>query len=214
MSAITGIYHRDGHFHDKNNIKNMNDCLSHRGPDDSGILCKESIAFGHQMLHTTPESINEKLPYMDEINGLFITSDARIDNRLELSEILNLENAENVPDSLFILKAYEKWGEKCPEKLLGDFAFAIWDKKEEKLFCARDHMGVKPFYYYLSDDIFLFATEKKSILINPDISKELNELRIGFFLKNFLDKESTFYKNISILPPAHSLTIKAHKTKS
>ena len=67
------------------------------------------------------------------------------------------------PDSYFILKAYQKWGEKCPEELLGDFAFAIWDRDNKKLFCARDHMGVKQFYYYLSDNAFYFATEIKAI---------------------------------------------------
>ena len=80
-----------------------------------------------------------------------------------LSKELDIENNENVSDSYFILKSYEKWGEKCPEYLLGDFAFAIWDKNKEKLFCARDHMGVKPFYYYLDENIFVFGTEIKAL---------------------------------------------------
>ena len=132
----------------------MNDRLSHRGPDGSNTWCEGPVAFGHQMLMTTPESLNENLPFHDEKAGLAITADARIDNRKELSKHLDIEDNENLADSYFILKAYEKWGENCPEKLLGDFAFAIWDSNKEQLFCARDHMGVKPFYYYLSDEPF------------------------------------------------------------
>jgi len=147
MSAISGIFYRNERSVDPKLIKLMNDKLYHRGPDGSKIWCEGSVALGHQMLHTTPESLHETLPF--EKDGIIITADARIDNRKELSEKLNIEDEESVPDSYFILIAYRKWGEKCPEKLLGDFAFAIWDKDNEKLFCARDHMGIKPFYYYM-----------------------------------------------------------------
>lgn len=208
MSAITGIYYRDGRLVNKRDIIEMNKSLSHRGPDDSGVLYNGKIAFGHQMLHTTPESINEKLPYDDEISGLIITSDARIDNRKELSEILNLQDSRNVADSIFILKAYQKWGDKCPEKLLGDFAFAIWDSKKECIFCARDHMGVKPFYYYLSEDMFLFSTEINAILDFPVLPYSLNEYKLGLFLKNDSnDAKLTIYNEINSLPAANSICI-------
>ena len=153
MSAITGIFRRDGKPVNPETNQKMNDTLAHRGPDGSRVRCKGSVAFGHQMLHTTPESVQEVLPFENKNSGLVITADARIDNRKELSEELGLENNIEVSDSQFILKAYEKWGEKCPENLLGDFAFAIWDKNREILFCARDHMGVRPLYYYLSDGV-------------------------------------------------------------
>ena len=101
----------------------MNDKISHRGPDGSRIWCEGQVAFGHQMLHTTPESLQEILPFEDKESGLVITADARIDNRKSLSLKLGIEDNKYVSDSYFILKAYEKWGEKCPEKLLGDFTF-------------------------------------------------------------------------------------------
>ena len=142
MSGITGIFRRDGQDVDQADINNMNDKISHRGPDGSRIWCEGQVAFGHQMLHTTPESLQEILPFEDKESGLVITADARIDNRKSLSLKLGIEDNKYVSDSYFILKAYEKWGEKCPEKLLGDFTFAIWDENRETLFCARDHMGV------------------------------------------------------------------------
>ena len=209
MSAITGIFYRDGRKVDPELIKKMNDRLSHRGPDGSAVWCEGSVALGHQMLWTTPESLHEKIPFEDEESGLVITADARIDNRDKLSKELNIEDKEEVSDSYFILKAYEKWGEDCPDKLLGDFAFAIWDKNEEKLFCARDHMGVKPFYYYLSDEMFVFGTEIKAILSIPNIAPELNKRKLALFLtlNDYLEKESTFYESIKRLIAAYSLTL-------
>lgn len=215
MSAITGIFYRDGRKVDPELIKKMNDRLSHRGPDGSATWCEGSVALGHQMLWTTPESLHEKLPFHDEKAGLVITADARIDNRKELSEELGVEDKEDVSDSYFILKAYEKWGEKCPEYLLGDFAFAIWDENEEKLFCARDHMGVKPFYYYLDEEKFVFGTEIKALFCVHGVPKEINELQIVYHLSlMYYEKEITSYENILRLPAAHILLISFKENKS
>jgi asparagine synthase (glutamine-hydrolysing) len=190
----------------------MNDKLSHRGPNGSKVWYNRSVALGHQMLHTTTESLHEILPF--EENGLTITADARIDNRKELSEKIGLENKASISDSYFILKAYQKWGENCPEKLLGDFAFVVWDESNQKLFCARDHMGVKPFYYYLSDEAFFFATEIKALLTIPEVKCELNELALASHLLPVnRNKRLTFYKNISTLTPAHTLTLTLNANK-
>lgn len=208
MSAITGIFNRDGNNVDPELIKKMNNRLSHRGPDGSAVYCEGPIALGHQMLWTTPESLHEELPFHAERSGLIITADARIDNREELSTKLGIEDKEDVADSYYILKSYQKWGENCPEHLTGDFAFVIWDESNGKLFCARDHIGVKPFYYYVDDEIFIFATEIKGLLSLDIIPKKLNEKQVaehlGFLLEN---KEDTFYKNIHRLAPATTLTL-------
>ncbi len=169
------------------------------------------MALGHQMLQTTPESLHEKLPYHDAKSCLVITADARIDNREDLSLELNIKNTEDVSDSYFILKSFEKWGEKCPEHLLGDFAFAIWDENKETLFCARDHMGVKPFYYYSNKDMFAFATEIKALFCVPGVPREVNETRIALYLLQIYYSNThyqyTFYENIFCLSSAHSVTI-------
>lgn len=215
MSGITGIFYRNGKDIDPELIKKMNDKISHRGPDGSAIWFEGPIALGHQMLYTTQESLKENLPFHDEKIGLTITADARIDNRTELSEKLSIEDKSDVSDSYFILKSYEKWGEKCPEYLLGDFAFAIWDTNENKLFCARDHMGVRPFYYYVSDDIFVFSSEIKSLFCIPEIPYDLNELRLALYLiPIFRERRLTFYKNISRLPAANIITISNQQTEN
>lgn len=208
MSAITGIFYRDGRNIPTDQIINMNDVLSHRGKDGSGVWSEGSVALGHQMLCTTSESLHEKLPFYDEETELSITADARIDNREELSKLLKLQNNENIPDSIYILKAYEKWGESCLQKILGDFAFAIWDDHQKKLFCARDHMGVKPFFYNISENTFFFATEIKALFANPEIKKKLDEKKVAYFLSGIYDdREITFYENISRLPAANKLVV-------
>jgi len=209
MSGIVGIFHLDGHTVDRNVLHAMNSRLAHRGPDDAAIWNTHSIGFGHRMLWTTQESLNEHLPLTSDDGEYTITADARIDNRDELIAALNVTEArEEAPDSALILEAYERWGESCIDHLVGDFAFAIWDSEENKLFCARDHMGVKPFYYYKSDRLFAFASEIKALFAIPEIPRVLNEVKIGDHLTLFFeDRETTFYVNVFRLPAAHVLTV-------
>lgn len=112
------------------------------------------------------------------------------------------------PDSELILESYRKWGEDCVQKLVGDFAFAIWDPHSQRFFCARDAMGIKCLYYFLSDSLFVFGSEIKALCCLPDVPKKLNELRILDYLANvFDDRAITFYKDIWRLPPASILTV-------
>ena len=210
MSAIVGIYNRTGRSVDCGDLSRMTDILAHRGPDGHSVWAAGPIGLGHRMLWTTPESLTETLPFADDAAGLTITADARIDNRDDLLPLLGLTGrpAEMISDSQVILAAYKKWGEHCPEHLLGDFAFAIWDAAAQKLFCARDHFGVKPFYYYVSEEIFVFATEIKALLCLPDVPQTLNELRVGEFLTStFNDKTNTSYEDVLRLTPAHRLVV-------
>lgn len=204
MSAIAGVYLLNGKSVDQNDLKRMNDSLSYRGPDGSGLWCEGPVGLAHQMLWTTHESLHEKLPL--ERIGLVITSDARIDNREELLPILGL--SEEVSDSKVILEAYRKWGQSCVDNLLGDFAFAIWDKVKKEIFCARDHIGVKPFYYYYyPGKIFAFATEIKA-LFAWGVPRRINEVRIGDYLMDICeDREITFYQNILRLPSANIMIL-------
>lgn len=210
MSGIVGIYYPDQQPIQLKKLQVMLDILAHRGSDAVDIWLQNNVGFGQRMLWTTPESLLEKLPFQDKARQLTITADARIDNREELISLLELNYlpVEKVTDSQIILAAYQKWGEDCPQKLIGDFAFAIWDEREQKLFCARDPMGIKPFYYYHSPRLFTFASEIKALLAHSEIPKKLNELRIAYQLAAFFeDKEITFYQDIYRLPAAHCLIV-------
>ena len=190
----------------------MVETLAHRGPDGSGTWYTGSVGLGHCILWTTPESLHEKLPLVNSTGEIILTADARIDNRKELltSLAMNTQPASAISDSEIILKAYEKWGESCSEKLLGNFSFAIWDSRRQRLICARDHMGVKSFYYYLSAETFIFASEIKALIQLPHVPSRINEVRVADYLAQvYADKTSTLYQQIFRLPPAHRMTVGA-----
>jgi len=209
VSAIFGLYHRDQRPVAHLDLERMSDILAHRGTDGTGTFLSRSVGLGHRMLWTTPESLNEHLPMDQKSSGLAITADARIDNREELSDSLELKQLlSEISDSELIIAAYEKWGEQCPEKLIGDFAFAIWDGRNQKLFCARDHIGARSLYYYLSERTFAFATEIKALLCLPEVPRQLNETRVADFLVQiFEDRVSTFYQRVFRLPAAHFISV-------
>ncbi len=218
MSAIFGIQHFDGRPVEHLGLERMGRALAHRGPDGSGIWCDGAVGLGHRMLRTTPESLSERLPFTDPSGHFVITGDARLDNRDELIAALgpSAQVSAQSGDTELILAAYRHWGERCPQKLLGDFAFAIWDRKKQSLFCARDHFGVRPFYYYFSPHrTFMFASEVKSLLSLPEVPRELNEVRVGDHLADvFADSECTFYRDILRLPPAHYLTVNSEGVRT
>ncbi|GBE94178.1 lasso peptide isopeptide bond-forming cyclase [Nostoc cycadae] len=211
MSGIVGIYNLDSQSVEPQKLAVMVDAIAHRGPDGADVWCSGAIGLGHRMLWSTPESLLEKLPLVDHNGELVITADIRIDNRDELISALSIDNCppEKITDSQLVLAAYAKWGEQCPNKLLGDFAFVIWDQQKQILFCARDHFGIKPlYYYYQPGQQFYFASEMKALLSLPEVPNKVNEIAIANHLHPFTeDKSITAYKNIYRLPPAHTMTV-------
>lgn len=210
MSGILGIFYRDGRKVERKNLEQMCQTLAHRGTEGRGIWQSESVGMGHLLLQTTPESCSEQQPIVDRSGNFTITADLRLDNREELIAILDFDvrHSSEITDSQLALAAYQKWGTDCPNKLLGDFALAIWDERSQTLFCARDHYGIKQLYYYCNDSMIVFATEIKAILNVPEIPRRLNETKIAdYLLTLFEDREITFYQNIWRLPPAHFLCV-------
>lgn len=216
MSGIAGIYFLDGRPVERMDLEKMVESIAHRGTDGSGVWTDGPIGLGHRMLWTTPESLHEKLPMVNKTGDSVITADARIDNREELISALNFNGKprETISDSEIILAAYEKWGEHCPEKLLGDFAFALWDSRKHMLFCARDSIGIKPFYYYFNGKTFRWASEPKAILEDKTIQREPNlSLICLYLLDRFHEQEETLYKNIYRLPPSSFMVIENGKIR-
>ena len=208
MSAISGICRFSQQQAVSSEISKMTEKLAHRGTDDSGTWCDSSVALGHRMLWSTPESLFEKLPL--EKDDITITADARIDNREELIQEIPkaLQGKESISDSELILEAYKEWGGDCVDRLLGDFSFAIWDKRRQHLFCARDHFGIKPFYYHAAESLFVFATEIKALFCIEDVPRRLNRLRMSDYLTSmFHDTAMTSYQEILRLPPAHCMVV-------
>ena len=208
MSGIVGIINRDKEPIDSQLLQQMTEFMAYRGPDDRQIWIDGNVGFGHAMLRTTAESSLEKQPC--SLDGeIWITGDVRIDGRKELIEKLNGDIAiETATDAELILGAYRVWGEDCVKHLLGDFAFAIWDKSKQQLFCARDHFGVKPFYYAHIANNLIFSNTLNGVRIHPKVSDNLNDLAIADFLLFGYNQEldTTTFADIQRLPPAHCLT--------
>src|SRR5690625_4360415 len=145
MSAITGIYH----FNDEPIVlehqNHLMEAYKQYPANDVDVWSESAIFFGCHAQWITPESVGEKLPHYDDERELAITADAIIDNRHELFDKLQVDPTQKkaMPDSKLILLAYAKWGEDVPKYLQGDFAFMIWDKRNQKLFGARDFSGAR-----------------------------------------------------------------------
>jgi asparagine synthase (glutamine-hydrolysing) len=217
MSGITGMYERGGAPVDRALLQALTHSISYCGPDARDTWISGPVGLGHTMLRTTHESQNEQQPR--SLDGQFwITADARIDCRDELvAEMTGARDAvagaalRATNDSELILRAYGEWGEECVRHLRGDFAFAIWDARKKLLFCARDHFGVKPFYYAEPGELFVFSNVLDCLRQHPDISADLNDAAIGDFLLFGLncDEATTTFRDIRRLPAAHSMTVSA-----
>jgi len=211
LSGIAGIYHREGAPIDRALLQSLADFLSYRGPDSRAIWMDGSIGLAHSLLRTTRESLGEQQPVNLE-GRYWIVADARLDSRDELLAELQRSRRKvrpNAPDSELIVQAYAAWGTPCVDHLRGDFSFAIWDAGHKQMFCARDHFGVKPFYYAQMGERFLFSNTLDCLRLHPGVSSELNDAAIGDFLLFGLnyDNASTSFRDIQRLPPAHTLTV-------
>jgi len=208
--------YRDGRFVEPRQLDDMSERLLHRGRDGGGAWCEGSVGLGHRLLRTTPESLAEEWPMVTPGGSRVLVADARIDNRNDLIRLLEIPRERGtITDGEVILAAYQRWGRGAPEKLIGDFAFALWDDALKTLFCARDPMGVKPFYYHLSSRVFIFASEIKGLFCASEVSRELDEVQIAYFLDWFRsDRERTMYRYIRRLPASHWLEVDARQVQT
>ncbi len=216
MSGIAGIYNLDGRPVDPELLRRMTGAIAHRGPDGEGHWTSGAVGLGQRMLHTTPESLRERQPLLDETGNLCLVLDGRVDNREELKEALESRGARlrDDTDAELVLRSYEVWGEESPAKIIGDFAFAVWDGRKHQLFCARDILGVKPFYYHYSRSIFLLGSDLRSLLDSLIPKRELNENMVGEYLAcSINDREETLYKDIFRLMPASFLVINSENVR-
>ena len=210
MSGIAVIWNRDGRPVDGAQIVRMTELMKHRGPDGERHWRRGPVAIGHCALNTTPEALADQQPLIDEAAGLCITFDGRIDNREELKTLLDINGSDliSVSDPRLVLAAYRKWGEACVEHLLGDFAFAVWDERQQRLFCARDFLGVRPLFYALVGDTFVCASEVRALFALPGLKREPNLAAItARLLRHCIEFDDTLFMGVSRLPMAHCLSV-------
>ncbi len=210
MSGICGVVNLDGAPADRERLREMTHSLAFRGPDGQDCWAGGRAGLGHTMLGTTFEAIGEHQPASLE-GKIWITADARIDGRAELVARLRAKGREvgaGATDAQLILHAYQAWGEECVTHLLGDFAFAIWDAPRAKLFCARDHFGVKPFFHAHVGRALIFSNTLDCVRLHPAVSAALDDLSIADFLMFEMNQDAaaTAFRDIRRLPPAHCLS--------
>ncbi|MBI3589986.1 MAG: hypothetical protein HY094_01240 [Candidatus Melainabacteria bacterium] len=213
MSAITGIFYFDREQFDINVLNKVIDdkILSDRGQNARDVWVNGVVGLAHRAFWTTTEQEIERQPFHDKNTGLTLVMDGRIDNRNELSSELKScgIKAELITDASIVLYSYFLWKEACLKKIIGDFAFAIWDSKNNQLFCARDIIGVRPFYFYKCERFLAFASDAIPLFKHPDIPKEPDLDSMALYLtNNFENSERTEFKNIFKLRPAHCMTVK------
>ena len=194
-------------------LKDMMDSIAHRGPDSSGEYSDANINMGVRRLSFLDLEAGAQ-PLYNEDNRYTLTYNGEIYNFQEIREDLIAKGHifKTHTDSEVILHGYEEYGTELLNKLRGMFAFVIWDNIEKILFGARDFFGIKPFYYTLNNDEFIYASEIKAILKHPNVKKELNEEALETYLTfQYSALPETFFKGIFKLPPAHYFILKDGK---
>lgn len=209
MSGIAGMYR--SHCSVQPEILDaMLDAMAHRGPDARGTWYDGPSGLASCLLKTTSESQNE-LPVTSIQEGrIRLVWDGRIDNRAALLNLLGLPQLQNAPDSELFAHAYQTWNVKCLDRIEGEFAFALWDRKNRLFFAGRDRVGVKPFHYAWDGHNFFFASEAKALFKaagNPGVDDAMVLSFLSY--RNFTEEAHTrtFFKGISRLAPSHYLTL-------
>ena len=210
MSGIAGIIRFDGAPVEPALIAKMTGAMAHRGPDGIKHWVKGSVAFGQCMLRTTQESLEETQPLTNDDESLVLVMDGWLSNWEELRAELLAKGAKlrTRSDAELVLRAYEVWGSNSVAHLDGDFAFVIWDARQAEAFCARDQIGVKPFYYHWSGAELIFASELAPVLKLLRTPTGPNYGSVSEYLAgHFLSRDETLWSNISRLVAAHKLTV-------
>ena len=202
MCGIAGILFNVKNSILKETIHKMTNSLAHRGPDAESFYIDDNIALGHRRLSVIDLSDISNQPFIDNSGRYIIVFNGEIYNFKEVKNKITNYNFRTNGDTEVILAAYLQWGENCLDYLNGMFAFSIWDKDQKTLFIARDRMGVKPLYYFHSEEVFAFSSEIRSLLSSGVIERKVNKNAIEDYLfYSSVNAPFTIIKDIFQLMP-------------
>lgn len=203
MCGIVGVFQLDGQPVSNAAVKRMSDIVAHRGPDGDGHYIDGAVGLGHRRLAIIDLSPGGRQPMSTVDGSIVLIYNGELFNYLDLRVRLQAAGHRFVSqsDTEVILHAYQEWGEDCVNLFNGQFAFAIWDRNQQRLFLARDRFGVKPLYYYHDAQKFVFASEIKAILEYPNVPRSINPQALNeyFTFQNLLT-DATLFKDIRLLP--------------
>ncbi|MEN8261088.1 MAG: asparagine synthase (glutamine-hydrolyzing) [Pseudomonadota bacterium] len=216
MCGICGVVHYDRTRPvAEDSVRRMNQVLRHRGPDEEGVWIKGHVGLGQRRLSIIDITPLGRQPMSNEDGTVWITFNGEIYNYQELRAELIQKGHQfrSQTDTEVIVHLWEEAGERCVERLRGMFAFAIWDANQQTLFLARDRMGQKPLFYAALPDRFLFGSELKAILQDPEFKPEVDlEATHHYLAYQSVPAPYSAFKGISKLPPAHCLLVKNGRT--
>jgi len=223
MCGICGIINFNGKPISQNLIQQMNNTLIHRGPDDEGYYFSQrlgssgqrigdrpSVTLAHRRLSIIDLDTGHQ-PMSNEDGTVWIVFNGEIYNFIKLRKKLIKKGHQfcTKSDTEVIIHAYEEYGTNCLKHFIGMFAFALWDEKNNMLFLARDRLGIKPLYYSILPNEFIFASEIKAIIKHPKIQKEIDWKALSDYLfYQYIPSPRTIFTQIKKLPPAHFMLIK------
>src|SRR5499427_2612157 len=191
-------------------IARMLGVIEHRGPDDEGHHVEPGVGLGMRRLAIIDLATGRQ-PISNEDGSIWIVFNGEIYNYRELRELLPARGHKlrTRTDTETIAHLYEDEGERCVERLRGMFAFAVWDRRERRLFLARDRVGKKPLHYAVVGRSLVFGSEIKSLLQHPGVKREINLQAVSDFLSfGYVPDPATAFAGVSKLPPGHTLTFK------
>ncbi len=206
MCGISGIIDKNNKAVSKADIKAMNDLIAHRGPDGEGFLFADNLALGHRRLAIIDLSPEAGQPMTRGMNT--IVYNGEVYNYIEIMEELRNEGYafRTRSDAEVILAAYERWGADCVKRFNGMWAFAIFDRTKNLIFCSRDRFGVKPFYYTVADGRFVFGSEIRQLLLFLPDRRVNKRLLMDYLVLGYEEHTGeTFFENILKLPQSHNL---------
>jgi len=210
MCGIAGIFHAQAaHPPSRAHLQRMTDAIAHRGPDGEGFHFEPGIALGHRRLAIIDPAGGQQ-PMFNEDGSVAIVFNGEIFNfeaiRAELAALGHV--FRNRCDTEAIVHAWESWGEACVQRLSGQFAFALWDRNRQTLFCARDRLGEKPFYYTHVNGDFVFASELSALAAHPGVARRIRPEAVDdFFAYGYVPEPGTIFDGIMKLPVASTLTL-------
>jgi asparagine synthase (glutamine-hydrolysing) len=209
MCGICGIYNKSTRQVDADILRKMNNAMVHRGPDDWGMEIDRFVGIAMRRLSIIDIKGGHQ-PIHNEDQTIWTVFNGEIYNFRQLRQHLEEKGHKfyTNSDTETIVHLYEEYGDEFVSHLRGMFTIAIWDKKRERLIVARDHIGIKPLFFYNSDTILLFASEIKSILQHPAVVRELDYSALDAYFTNcFIPAPKTIFKNLHKLLPGHLLVV-------
>ncbi|MEW6201625.1 MAG: asparagine synthase (glutamine-hydrolyzing), partial [bacterium] len=216
MCGIWGRFEKSGRKRpDPHRCNDITKLLMHRGPDEEGSFYDDNIYLGQRRLSVI-DLEQGKQPMQDASGRYWVVYNGEIYNYRELREEIEKQgrSLRTNSDTEILIEGYSLWKEECLERFNGMWAFCIYDAQEKELFLARDRLGIKPLFYYDGADAFIFGSEIKVIIANPDVPAQIDSFAVRDFLScNYIPQPRTIIKNIKQLPPASFMKVSGRKTE-